>query len=244
MRALVVVGLLVGATAFADPPAARTEPETPRPVPHPAAFVGVEGGRFVVEGRPFAFVEANVNAMQGEQVRARFRDTLAALTADGLTVARIWAFAEGPADATDWHRRNHLFRAGPDGYIEAAYQHLDAVVAEAERLGIRLVVTLSNNWGDYGGIPQYLKWAGLPSGSGPDDPAREAFYTDERVRAFFKDGVAHLLDRVNTVNGRRYADDPTIFSWELMNESSVARPAGAAGRRAWIGEMARFIRAR
>ena len=27
-----------------------------------------------------------------------------------------------------------------------------------------------------------------------------------------------MIMRTNTVNGRRYRDDPTIMSWELMNE--------------------------
>ncbi len=27
-----------------------------------------------------------------------------------------------------------------------------------------------------------------------------------------------LTSRVNTVNGRTYASDPTIFAWELCNE--------------------------
>lgn len=32
--------------------------------------------------------------------------------------------------------------------------------------------------------------------------------------------IEAVLTRVNTVNGRRYSDDPTVFSWELANEPS------------------------
>lgn len=250
MRALaplLALGLMT-AVARADSTVDGGTAAPPRVVPPPpaSAFVRVAGTRFVVgaEGRPFVFVGANANALQGELVRARYRETLAALRSDGLTVARIWAFAEGPADAGEWYRKDHLFRAGPDGYLEPAYRHLDAVVAEAEKLGLRLIVTLSNNWGDYGGIPMYLRWAGLPVGDGPDDPVRERFYTDDKVRAFFEDGVARLLLRTNTVSGRRYAEDPTILSWELMNESTVVTPSGRAARRDFLARMARFIRAR
>src|SRR5690349_19934707 len=102
-RTSVLVGLLAGAVAHADPPAERaTSESTGQPATSSAPggassvpFVQVEGTRFVVGGKPFAFVGANVNAMQGAEVRARFRETLGALAADGLTVARIWAFAEG-----------------------------------------------------------------------------------------------------------------------------------------------------
>src|SRR5207237_477860 len=70
-----------------------------------------------------------------------------------------------------------------------------------------------------------------------------AWYRDERVRAFYKAGVTRLLERVNTITGVRYADDPTIFSWELMNESRVASTESVTARREWIAEMARYIKA-
>src|SRR5205814_1480995 len=133
-----------------------------------------------------------------------YRETLAAVAGDGLRVARVWAFGEGTGDADEWSRRHQLFRAGPDGWQGDAYLHLDRVVAEAGARGVRLIVTLANNWSDYGGIPMYLGWAGLsPGDDAPDDndPAREAFYTDERVRAFFRAGVERLLARTNSVTG-------------------------------------------
>ena len=33
--------------------------------------------------------------------------------------------------------------------------------------------------------------------------------------------IKAVLTRVNTVNGRRYSQDPTVFSWELANEPST-----------------------
>ena len=33
--------------------------------------------------------------------------------------------------------------------------------------------------------------------------------------------IKAVLTRINTVNGRRYSDDPTVFSWELANEPST-----------------------
>ena len=46
------------------------------------------------------------------------------------------------------------------------------------------------------------------------------------------------------MTGVLYRDDPTIFAWELMNESTVTTPEGMAARRAWIAEMAGLLRAR
>ncbi len=202
------------------------------------AFARVEGTQFVVEGRPFAFVGANLAALQGEHNREMAGATVEALARDGLRVGRVWAFGEGPADASEWYRRDHLFRAGPDGFIEESYRALDRLLVAARAAGVRLIVTLANQWPDYGGMPMYLRWAGLPAG----DVA--SFYRDERVRGWFRDGVAKLLGRVNHLTGQRYVDDPTIFSWELTNESTVDTPDEAAARRAWIAEMARFIKER
>ncbi len=202
------------------------------------AFVRAEGTGFTVGGRRFTFVGANAAVNQGQRNRERYRDTIAAVAADGGRVARVWAFGEGPADATEWFRKDHLFRAGPDGFIEESYQQLDRVLAAARADGVRLIVTLSNNWADYGGLPMYLRWGGLA-----DDDV-EAFYRDERLRAWYRAGVDKLLQRTNSVTGVRYADDPTIFAWELMNESTVVTPEQAEARRRWIVEMARFIKAR
>lgn len=206
-----------------------------------ADVIRTDGARFVDGGRTFSFVGANVEVLHGAHSRAAYERTLDAARADGLRVVRVWALGEGPADAPDWQRAHDLFRVGPDGFVEAAYVQLDRVLAAAQTRGLRVVLTLGNHWGDYGGIPQYLRWAGLPErGFG----ARDAFFSDERTRAFFSAHLDRLIDRVNSVTGERYAEDPTIFSWELLNESQVESCAGAEARRAWVVEMARRLRAR
>jgi mannan endo-1,4-beta-mannosidase len=204
------------------------------------AFVRVEGARFTVAGKPFAFVGANLELLHGE-ARARYGETLDAAAADGLTVGRVWALGEGDAAASPWRRAHELFRVGPDGFVEDAYVQLDRVLAAARARGLRLVVTLANYWADYGGVPMYLAWAGLP---GDGFAAGDRFFADERTRAFYRAHVDKLLSRVNTITGTRYVDDPTIFAWELMNESQVATPEGAEARRAFIAEMSAYVKAR
>jgi mannan endo-1,4-beta-mannosidase len=210
---------------------------------HAADFVRTDGTRFKLGDRPFAFVGCNMDPLHGEPYRARYEATLDAARADGLTVARVWALGEGPADGTGWAREAEWFRAGPDGFLEPAWRQLDRVVAAAGKRGLKLIVTLANHWPDYGGVPAYLRWAGLPppeAGWG----ARDRFFSDPKTRAFYRAHLDRLLARVNTVTGVRYADDPTIFAWELMNESSVETDEGARARLRWIAEMAELIRAR
>lgn len=111
-----VLALVLAAPARADEPLPAD------------AFVRVAGSRFVVGGRPFAFVGANLDVMHGAANRARAEETLAAARADGLTVGRIWALGEGDASATPWARAHQLFRVGPDQWIDAAFDQLDRVL--------------------------------------------------------------------------------------------------------------------
>src|SRR5258708_1495373 len=55
------------------------------------AFVRTRGGRFVVAGRPFRFVGANVAALYGNEERAQMPGTLREAAHKGVAVVRVWA---------------------------------------------------------------------------------------------------------------------------------------------------------
>ena len=204
---------------------------------HP--FITVVGTRLMEGDRPFQFVGANLNVMHGPTARRRAPETIAAAASDGLRVGRIWALGEGLPDAPSWNRRMFLFRAGPAGWQETAYRHLDRVIAEAGKRGLRLIVTLSNRWKDYGGVPMYLRWAGHVDVESYGYSDR--FFTDDRCRRWFLEHVERIVGRTNSVTGVRYRDDPTVLAWELQNEMS-GTPEAAADRRRWFADMARAIR--
>jgi mannan endo-1,4-beta-mannosidase len=244
MRLLLAACVIAASTAAAAqcPPPAATAAATDRPAalaPVRAGFVAADGPRLVLGGKPFRFVGANLGVMHDPPWRARYRETITAAACDGLTVGRVWALGEGTPDAEPWRRQGNLFRAGPEGWIEDGFRQLDRVVAEAGKRGVRLIVTLANNWGDYGGVPMYLRWAGVdPEAWG----GRTKFFTDEKVRGWYRAHLQRVVGRVNSVTGVAYRDDPTILAWELMNESTVVGDEAAAARRAWIVEMSRFIK--
>jgi mannan endo-1,4-beta-mannosidase len=245
------LALAFGAGAFflhfpAREPAVRRTP--------PSAFVTADGTRFLAEGRPFRFAGANVSVMYREDDRALAAKTLRRAAEDGAKVVRVWAHGEGGpdspvrsvgADGRDWPR-HHPFRFAPDRWNEEAFRHLDRVVAEAARNGLYVQLCLSNWWRDTGGVTQYLRWAGLPGADdrapyGIDVERAMAFYSDERTRRMYKDHVERVVLRRNTVTGRLYRDDPTIFAWELMNEAQAPTWRWEE-RRAWVAEMSAFIR--
>jgi mannan endo-1,4-beta-mannosidase len=218
-------------------------------------FVATDGVRFVLDGEPFRFVGANVAVMYKDEDRVRMPETLRVAAADGAKVIRVWAYGEGGADSrvkslgedrNDWPRQ-HPFRFAPDQWNEEAFVHLDRVMAEAERNGLKVQLCLVNWWRDTGGVTQYLTWAGVADAADDSQPfgihleKAHAFYTNERARAMFREHVRRVVLRKNTVTGRVYKDDPTVFGWELMNEAQAT-----TGRRherlAWVREMSEYVK--
>lgn len=128
----------------------------------------------------------------------------------------------------------------PDGTLrEDGFVALDRVLAAAAEHEVRLILVLSNHWRDYGGALAVLR-AIAPSENLPVD----AFYSDERAIAAQREYVDALVSRTNTMNGRAYASDPTIFAWELINEARCedARFCDSETLARWATRMSRAIR--
>jgi mannan endo-1,4-beta-mannosidase len=215
MRAALALAALVLATeasALAQPDAA------------PRSFVRTDGTAFVVDGEPFTFVGANVAVMHGPVHRAALETTLDAVVADGATVVRVWALGEYDATAPEWADL-YAFRRGADVFLDAGLTHLDRVLVACRDRGLRAIVVLANRWGDYGGLPQYLRWADVvfEPGEGPlAERLLPLFFASARARSLYLTHVERVVGRTNTLTGLAYRDDPTIFSWELWNE--IAAP--------------------
>ena len=244
---------LVGAASLAGclgAPSLAVESPVPPSTRPPATFE--------YRGKPFCFAGAN-NYYLAYKPRAMVDDVLHSARALGFPVIRMWGFvdigsvdgsvksvdphsdAEGKKDGVyfqywDSERRRPAYNDGPDGL-----QRLDYALAKAGELGLKVVLVLTNNWLDFGGMDQYLRWFGRS--------AHHEFYTAPEVRAAYKSYVAHLVSRTNTVNGRRYRDDPTIFSWELANEPRCKGTGLASGGYTnrtivdWVDEMTTHIHA-
>ena len=217
------------------------------------AFVRTRGTRFVVNGKPFRFVGANVAIMYRDEDRARMPETLARAAQSGIRVVRVWASGEGGpndvgpiADFADWPRM-HPFRWAPGQWNEDAFVHLDKVIAEATRNNIYVQLCLTNWWRDTGGVTQYLRWAGINDAAdnaypfGINDERAMAFYTNDETRRLYREHVEKLVTRRNTITGVLYRDDPNIFGWELINEGQAVTGRWHE-RRAWIAEMTGYLR--
>jgi mannan endo-1,4-beta-mannosidase len=220
----------------------------------PTTFVRARGSRFVINGKPFRFVGANVSVMYRDEDRARMPETLRQASQAGIRVVRVWASGEGGpndigpvgADSADWPR-NHPLRWAPGKWNEEAFVHLDNVIAEAARNKLLVQLCLVNWWRDTGGITQYLRWAGIndaadekfPFGINPERAM--LFYSNDETRRLYREHLEKVANRRNTVTGMLYRDDPNIFGWELMNEAQAVT-SGWAERRAWFAEMSSYLK--
>jgi mannan endo-1,4-beta-mannosidase len=217
------------------------------------SFVRTRGSRFVIAGRPFRFVGANVSVMYRDEDRARMPETLRQAAQSGIRVVRVWASGEGGpgdvgavADLSDWPR-THPLRWAPGKWNEEAFVHLDHVIAEAARNHLLVQLCLANWWRDTGGVTQYLRWAGIkdaadekfPFGVNPERAM--LFYTNDETRRLYREHLEKLAPRRNTVTGTLYRDDPNIFGWELMNEAQAVTSRWAE-RRSWIAEMSAYLK--
>jgi len=110
-------------------------------------------------------------------------------------------------------------QSAPYQYHEDAFDSLDYAVAKAGQLGIKLVLPLVNNWPDYGGMQQYVKWfLDLPDDSYTTGTNHDLFYSTPAIKECYKAYARHVTQRFNRYTGLRYNEDPTIMAFELANE--------------------------
>ncbi|XP_068659695.1 putative mannan endo-1,4-beta-mannosidase 9 [Aristolochia californica] len=200
----------------------------------PGGFAKTSGTRFELSGRPFYLNGFNAywlmymasDPAEREKVISAFQQA----STRGLTVARTWAFSDGGS---------RPLQIKPGSYDEDMFRGLDFVIAEARKYGIYLILSLGNNWSDFGGKNQYIQWAreqGQYLGSEDD------FFRNPVVKGHFKNHIKAILTRVNSITGVAYKDDPTIFAWELMNEPRCQSDLSGRTLQDWITEMADHVK--
>jgi len=203
-------------------------------------FVKVEDGDFVLNGEVFRFAGTNAYYLPNyEKIDPDLVDrTLNAFQETGIRVVRMWAFYDGfDCGYSRTDPSENVIQTAPGVYNERALQDLDRVIAKGSERGIYFILPLLNYWDELGGICQYNHWAGVAN------PGRNmaGFLASEQAQQWFRDYVSMLLNRVNTITGVAYKNDPAIFSWQIINEG---RNSGQDPDilRDWYQEMARFIK--
>lgn len=204
-----------------------------------SSFVTVDNGNFMLEGKPFRFIGTNNYYMHYES-NAMIDDVITQAKDMGVKVIRIWGFFNGMSSNNEAHNAYMQPSPGvyglPDEGIDAknCYERLDYTIAAAKEAGIKVVLVLNNNWDDFGGANTYVEWAGKTG--------HDLFFSDESVKTMYKEYVNNLINRKNTYTQTLYKDEPTIMTWELMNEPRCeSDPTGETLLR-WTEEMSTYIK--
>jgi endo-1,4-beta-mannosidase len=197
----------------------------------PAGFAFPNGSQFRVmnadgTSSPFYFSGTNNYYLMYKSM-PMVEDVLNDMLYLNHKVVRMWFFMDG-AQIHDGHN----LQSAAGVYNETTMRHIDAVMAACAQRGIKVVPAFVNYWSDFGGMPQYAQWAGTSA---------ESFYSNATCKQLYKNYVANWINRVNTVTGVRYKDDPTIFSWQLTNEAR-STPANLSAYVSWVREMSDYVR--
>jgi len=146
---------------------------------------------------------------------------------------RTWGFNEVTSPSGTyynlWSGSTATLNTGANGL-----QKFDTVVAAAKAHGIRLIVALTNNWSDYGGMDVYVKQI---LGSADHD----YFYSNSQVISAFKTYVNGFVSR--------YKNEPGILAWELVNEPRCTGSTGTSSGTCttttitnWISQISSYIK--
>lgn len=205
----------------------------------PAGFVTTAGTKFQLDGKDFYFAGSNAYYFPFNNNQTDVELGMRAAKNAGLTVFRTWGFndknvtysatglpqygAEG-AGSTDV-----VFQRFANGKSTIDLTAFDKVVNAATQTGIKLVVCMTNNWADYGGMDVYTVNLG---GKYHDDvcPARFLYFTMSTLT--FDSSTACPRSRMRTRDMLRpwsHATRTAQRSWHGSLQMSLAvKPMGSA----------------
>ncbi|KAL9253597.1 Mannan endo-1,4-beta-mannosidase 7-like protein [Drosera capensis] len=197
-------------------------------------FVRTKGTQLVLNGSPFYAHGFNAywlmyvasDPSQRYKVTNAFREA----SSHGLVLARTWAFSDGGYRPLQY---------SPGSYNEQMFEGLDFVIGEARKYGIKLILSLVNNYDNFGGKKQYVNWA---RSQGQYLTSDDDFFSNSVVKGYYKNHIKTVLNRYNRVTGVVYKNDPTIMAWELMNEPRCTSDPSGRTIQAWISETAAFVK--
>jgi hypothetical protein len=192
-----------------------------------AGFVSADGTEFRLDGKLFWFGGAN-NYYLHYKSTSMIDDVLNDAVAMNLKVIRCWAFMNGEAP------ENIVMQPSLGEFNDDGFVRLDYTIQKAGELGLKLILPLVNNWDDFGGMNQYVKWTGAGS--------HDAFYTNEDCKEAYKNYIKYIVNRTNSYTGRKYKDSPALFAWELANEPRCQTDTTGDILVKWADEMSTYIK--
>nr|WP_324259873.1 mannanase [Cellvibrio fontiphilus] len=220
-------------------------------------FVRVKGGQFERRGKPYVITGVNMwyaaylGAPNAVGDRARLVKELDNLQSMGVNNLRVLAVSE---ESEINSAVKPAVTKGFGNYDEELLQGLDYLLVELAKRDMTLVLYFNNFWQWSGGMTQYMSWI---DGEPVQDPnvtqewekfmAKSAsFYRSEKAQQEYHNTIKKIITRVNSINGKPYADDATIMSWQLANEPRPGNSQTTAEEKKiyvdWVHATAAYIK--
>ena len=217
-------------------------------------FVKVNGTHFTLNGQPYRYLGANywyggLLATNGEKGKSHLKTELDFLKKHGVTNLRVMVGSEGLTSYPYRTPSEKALQPQPGKFDENIAAGLDYLLNELAKRDMKAVLHFTNTWEWSGGLGQYLKW----NGYGEQPYPKYAGYTWENLQKYIRqfytckpckdeldNSIKYILNRTNSINGKKYTEDPAIMAWEIINEP---RPMGATPAfEEWMQHVAALVK--
>ena len=221
-----------------------------------SGFVRVEGTQFTIDGKSYRYIGANywyggLLATNGEKGKQRLKTELDFLKKNGVTNLRIMVGAEGLTTYPYRVPGEKALQPHPGQFDEKIMYGLDYLLNELGKRNMKAVLHFTNTWDWSGGLGQYLQWNGF--GPQPhskyggytwnaDQHYTAQFYTSQKSMDELDTYIKYVLHRINSVNGKKYTDDPAIMAWEIINEPRPMEQSANQAFLAWMQHVSALVK--
>lgn len=179
--------------------------------------------------------------------RDRLERELDTLHALGLNNLRILVGSDGERGVNS--KVEPTLQIAPGVYNDTILDGLDYLLSEMQKRGMQAVLYMNNSWEWSGGYGQYLEWAGRGKAPVPNIDGWPAYmeyipqYMQcDSAKSLFADHVRFILSRQNRYTGKKYTEDPTIFSWQIGNEPRAFSDENKEAFYEWIQNVSKLFR--
>ena len=220
-------------------------------------FVKVKDGQFTINNQPYYYIGANYwyasylgLEKNPERGIKRLERELDFLKKNNVTNLRVLVAVEGAGQINGVKRVEPAYQTEPGIFNDDLLKGLDIFMNEIAKRDMKAVLFFSNNWEWSGGWLQYLNWNGLI-----DKPTMERalnwdelrdytskFYSCEPCIAQYHEQVKRVINRKNTVNGKKYKKDPALMAWQVANEPRPMRATAIPSFKKFLSETTALIK--
>jgi mannan endo-1,4-beta-mannosidase len=223
------------------------------PAKNNTQYVTISDNQFMINGQPYYYVGTNFwfGAILGSTGEGGDRDRLLReldfMNSNGIDNLRILIGADGENGVAT--KVEPTLQTAPGVYNDTIFDGLDFLLAEMGKRNMKAVLYFTNSWEWSGGYGQYLNWAGKGKNPIPAIDGWPAYMeyvqqyaSCEECHEMLKNHITKVITRTNSYTGKKYADDPTIFSWQIGNEPRAFSAENKEAFAKWIAEMASHIK--